>query len=81
MEEYVAVNRANWDDRAAAHAASADYNVAGYADPAHLSDVVRFDRPLLGGLSGIGRGLERFSALRGGRRRRSKNHAGADTEE
>jgi len=53
MSEYVQVNRANWDERAAAHAASVDYDVAAFADPAHLSDVVRFDRPLLGDVTGL----------------------------
>ena len=54
MTDYRDVNRANWDDRAAAHAASSDYNVADFAaDPAYLSDVVSFDRPLLGDISGL----------------------------
>jgi SAM-dependent methyltransferase len=51
--EYVRLNRANWDDRAAAHAASADYGVQRFIDdPSHLSDVVRFDLPLLGSVEG-----------------------------
>ncbi|MEV7629691.1 class I SAM-dependent methyltransferase [Actinoplanes sp. NPDC089786] len=54
MTDYRDVNRANWDDRAAAHAASSDYNVAAFAsDPGFLSDVVRFDRPLLGDVTGL----------------------------
>jgi 2-polyprenyl-3-methyl-5-hydroxy-6-metoxy-1,4-benzoquinol methylase len=54
VTDYRAVNRANWDDRAQAHAASADYNVGEFTtDPAHLSDVVRFDLPLLGDISGL----------------------------
>ncbi|WIM94907.1 class I SAM-dependent methyltransferase [Actinoplanes oblitus] len=53
MSDYLTVNRANWDERAGAHAASADYGFARFAaDPAHLSDVVRFDLPLLGDVSG-----------------------------
>jgi SAM-dependent methyltransferase len=52
-DDYRAVNRANWDERAQAHAASKDYNVADFADPAYLSEVVRFDRPLLGDVSGL----------------------------
>ena len=53
-ETYVAVNRAMWDERAPAHAASPDYGVARFtADPAHLSDVVTFDRPLLGPVAGL----------------------------
>jgi 2-polyprenyl-3-methyl-5-hydroxy-6-metoxy-1,4-benzoquinol methylase len=54
MSDYRAVNRANWDDRAQAHAASADYNFDDFvADPAYLSDVVRFDLPLLGDVAGL----------------------------
>ena len=53
MSDYLTVNRANWDERAPAHAASADYGFARFAaDPAHLSDVVRFDLPLLGDVAG-----------------------------
>ncbi|GIF03654.1 class I SAM-dependent methyltransferase [Actinoplanes siamensis] len=53
MSDYLTVNRANWDERAPAHAASADYGLARFvADPAHLSDVVRFDLPLLGDIAG-----------------------------
>ncbi|MGX6605532.1 class I SAM-dependent methyltransferase [Micromonosporaceae bacterium Da 78-11] len=54
MTDYRAVNRANWNERAQAHAASPDYQVARFAaDPTHLSDVVRFDQPLLGDLTGL----------------------------
>src|SRR6188508_1524428 len=54
MADYRDVNRANWDDRAAAHAASPDYNLAAFrSDPTHLSDVVRFDLPRLGDISGL----------------------------
>jgi SAM-dependent methyltransferase len=54
MNDYRDVNRAHWDDRAAAHAASADYNVEAFAtDPEHLSDVVRFDVPRLGDVRGL----------------------------
>ena len=49
----LALNRASWDDRAAAHAASPDYAVERFvADPTFLSDVVRFDLPRLGDVSG-----------------------------
>jgi SAM-dependent methyltransferase len=51
---YLDVNRANWDERAPAHAASADYAVEQYvADPTFIGDVVRFDRPRLGDLTGV----------------------------
>ena len=54
MEDYAEINRANWDERAPAHAASPDYAVDRFAsDPAHLSDVVRFDLPLLGDIGGL----------------------------
>lgn len=54
MDDYRDLNRANWDDRAPAHAASPDYDVHRFAeDPAFISDVVRFDLPLLGDVSGL----------------------------
>jgi SAM-dependent methyltransferase len=57
MDDYSAVNRANWDERAPAHAASPDYALASFLeDPSFLSGVVRFDLPLLGDVGGL-RGL------------------------
>jgi SAM-dependent methyltransferase len=54
MHEHQQVNRANWDDRAPAHAASPDYRVERFvADPGYLSDVVRFDLPRLGEVAGL----------------------------
>jgi SAM-dependent methyltransferase len=54
VTDYRALNRANWDERAPAHAASKDYRVTAFAeDPAHLSDVVRFDLPRLGDIRGL----------------------------
>jgi SAM-dependent methyltransferase len=54
VTDYRAVNRASWDERAPAHAASPDYGFAKFiTDPGFLSDVVRFDRPLLGEISGL----------------------------
>lgn len=48
------VNRALWDERAPAHAASPEYALDRFAsDPHHLSDVVRFDRARLGDISGL----------------------------
>lgn len=47
-------NLANWDDRAAAHAASPDYSVQRFIDdPDAISRVVAFDRPRLGSLAGL----------------------------
>jgi SAM-dependent methyltransferase len=53
-DDYRTFNRASWDERAPAHAASADYNVERFrTDPAYLSSVVRFDLPLLGDVGGL----------------------------
>ncbi len=53
-DDYLALNRANWDDRAPAHAASADYAVESFvSDPGHLSSIVRFDLPRLGDVTGL----------------------------
>lgn len=52
-DESYAVNRANWDERADAHARAPEYRVDELiADPAALSDVVRFDLPRLGDIAG-----------------------------
>jgi SAM-dependent methyltransferase len=54
MEDYRDVNRASWDERVPAHLASAGYQVDRFAaDPGFLSEVVRFDRPRLGDVSGL----------------------------
>jgi SAM-dependent methyltransferase len=54
VPDYRDINRANWDERAPAHAASPDYNVQGFIDdPGLISHVLRFDRPLLGDVSGL----------------------------
>jgi len=53
MSDYITLNKANWDERAPLHAASAGYETQALVDdPAHLSEVVRFDLPLLGDISG-----------------------------
>src|SRR5918911_388421 len=53
MSDYRAVNRASWDERVPAHAASPDYAVDRFVeDPGFLSDVVRFDLPRLGDVAG-----------------------------
>jgi SAM-dependent methyltransferase len=53
-DDYRTLNKASWDERAPAHAASPGYNLDGFrADPAYLSDVVRFDLPLLGDVAGL----------------------------
>ena len=54
VDDYLEINRANWDERAPVHAASPDYNLKGFIDdPGLISAVVRFDRPLLGDVSGL----------------------------
>jgi hypothetical protein len=52
--DHLAVNRAHWDEKATAHAASPGYAVEQFgADPGFLSEVVRFDLPRLGDVSGL----------------------------
>ena len=54
MPDYIEINKANWDDRAPAHAASPDYAFEQFvADPHFLSEVVRFDLPRLGDVRGL----------------------------
>ena len=56
MEDFLAANRANWDDRAMAHATRTGlgYGIQRYVeDPGRLSDVVRFDRERLGDIRGL----------------------------
>lgn len=51
-DEYLQVNRANWDSRASVHARG--YGIDRLlADPHNLSGVVAFDRPRLGDLEGL----------------------------
>jgi SAM-dependent methyltransferase len=53
VTDWTALNRSNWDERAAPHAESPDYAIDRFiADPTFLSDVVRFDLPRLGDVSG-----------------------------
>jgi SAM-dependent methyltransferase len=54
VTDYRAVNRASWDERAPAHAASPGYALDRFlADPDHLSKVVRFDLSRLGDVAGL----------------------------
>jgi SAM-dependent methyltransferase len=54
MDEQRRTNRLSWDELAPAHAASPEYGFQRFADdPTHLSDVVRFDLPRLGDISGL----------------------------
>ena len=48
------LNRANWDERAVAHASSSEYALDRFVeDGSFLSNVVRFDLPLLGPVAGL----------------------------
>src|SRR4051794_17631516 len=52
--EHVARNRAHWNERAPAHAASSDYGFSRFAeDRSYLSYAVRFDLPRLGSIAGL----------------------------
>lgn len=54
MDRYAELNRANWDERAPAHAASAHYALSEFVDDPHfLSSVIRFDLARLGDLRGL----------------------------
>jgi SAM-dependent methyltransferase len=54
MDDSFALNRANWDERAPAHAASPGYAIERFlSDPTFISDVVRFDLPRLGDVAGL----------------------------
>ena len=54
MDDYRAVNRASWDERAPAHAASPGYALDNFRnDPGFLSYVVQFDVPRLGDIRGL----------------------------
>jgi SAM-dependent methyltransferase len=54
VDDSFEINRANWDERAPAHAASPDYAVDRFlTEPDFISDVVRFDLPLLGDIAGL----------------------------
>jgi SAM-dependent methyltransferase len=54
VDDYLTINKAMWDERAPAHAASPDYGVQRFVDDsAHLSSVVRFDVPRLGSIEGL----------------------------
>ncbi|MGV8844943.1 class I SAM-dependent methyltransferase [Tessaracoccus sp.] len=53
-DDYLRVNRANWDDRAMLHPQSAGYDLDRFRrDPSAISDVVRFDLPRLGEIAGL----------------------------
>ena len=54
VTDYREINQANWDDRVPTHLASEYYSVQRFlAEPDFISDVVRFDLPRLGDVSGL----------------------------
>lgn len=54
MDRSAEINRASWDERAPAHAASPGYARQQFIDdPSFLSAVVRFDMPRLGDVNGL----------------------------
>ena len=53
LDEHRRANLDNWNERTGIHAKSQRYNLAGYvSDPQKISDVVQFDAPDLGDVSG-----------------------------
>jgi len=54
MDDYAAANRANWDDRVAIHWQPDGYDAPGFmADPTRITDVVSFDKDVLGDVNGL----------------------------
>jgi SAM-dependent methyltransferase len=54
VSDYRVVNKASWDERAPAHAASPGYALDKFrTDPSFLSHVVQFDVPRLGDIHGL----------------------------
>lgn len=53
MNDYLDVNRANWDSRADVHMGDGGYELSKIADPGWLSEVVAFDGPRLGDIAGL----------------------------
>jgi len=52
MDDYVSVNRANWNSRVPHHVEAYRLDLF-HSDPGHLSQVVRFDLPRLGDIHGL----------------------------
>jgi hypothetical protein len=54
VDHSLSLNRANWDERAPAHAASPAYAFEQFiSDSAFISEIVRFDLPRLGDIAGL----------------------------
>ncbi len=52
-EQWRKINLANWESRVAAHTGPGGYDLTGFDDPKHLSDVIRYDLPRLGEVDGL----------------------------
>jgi SAM-dependent methyltransferase len=52
-EDWRAINRANWESRVPVHTSPGGYDLDAFDDPEHISNVVRYDVPRLGSLSGL----------------------------
>ncbi|CAN1546335.1 AdoMet_MTases domain containing protein [Rhabdaerophilaceae bacterium] len=53
IENWRAINLANWESRVAVHAGPGGYDFAAFDNPEHISEVVRYDEPRLGRLAGL----------------------------
>ena len=53
MHDWRSINRANWEARVPIHTGPDGYDLETFDDPAHLSNVVRYDLPRLGRLDGL----------------------------
>jgi len=51
LSDYQRINKANWDSRVQHH--EQGYGLSAFDDPAHISQVVRFDLPRLGDVAGL----------------------------
>lgn len=53
VEDWRALNLANWEARVPLHTSPGGYDLAGFDDPRYLSSVVRYDLPRLGDVEGL----------------------------
>ncbi len=52
-DDWRTTNLANWESRVPVHTGPDGYDLAAFDDPAHLSEVVRYDLPRLGRIEGL----------------------------
>jgi SAM-dependent methyltransferase len=53
VEDWRALNLANWEARVPLHVRPGGYDLASFGDPEYLSGVVRYDLPRLGDITGL----------------------------